>query len=233
MAVLTLNNGRLTRTKKFQPPDYFYTTSQVDLWEVDELIILDATRGGDPGFLKAASEICDGCFVPTTLGGGIRKLDDVKRYFDAGADKVSVNTGACENPRLVTDIAEKYGAQAIVLSIDVDGGCFNDCGRKKTGSTPVAWGQRGESLGAGEILLNSIPRDGSLSGYDLELCKSVCDAVRIPVIILGGAGSWKHFEQGFAAGASACATQNIYHFTRPSILAAKQYLSERGIPVRI
>ena len=137
-------------------------------------------------------------------------------------------------------IAEAYGAQCVVLSIDArrkaSGGyeVFAGCGSKATGLEPAAWAKRGEELGAGEVLITSIERDGSLQGYDLELCKRVSDAVSVPVLVLGGAGSWKHFVEGIEnGGASAVCTQNIYHFTESSILSAKKFLADRGIAVRM
>ena len=142
-------------------------------------------------------------------------------------------------PGLATEIAKAYGAQCVVLSIDArktDGGyeVYSACGGKATGMDPAEWAKQGEELGAGEIMITSIERDGSLQGYDLELCRRVSDAVSVPVLVLGGAGSWKHFVEGVEeGGASAVCTQNIYHFTENSILSAKKFLAERGVPVRL
>jgi len=231
--VLTLNNGVLTRTKLFNP-DYIYTRSQVDSWLVDEMVMLDVTRGGDrEAFLKGAGEIIDECFVPMTLGGGIRSIDDVMGFFDSGADKISVNTGAIERPELITEIANKWGKQAVVLSIDAKGGrVWSDCGREQTDLTPVEWAKEGVERGAGEILITSMERDGSLQGYDLDLIGSIADAVSVPVMALGGAGSWRHFVDGINAGADAVCTQVIHHFTKSSMAAAKQFMSDKGIKVR-
>ncbi len=161
-------------------------------------------------------------------------MGDVKAYFDAGADKITLNTGAVENPALITEIAEKYGSQSVVVSIDTqDGEVIIDCGRQYTALDSAEWAQEVVERGAGEILLNTIERDGSLSGYDLDLYKWVANAVTVPVLFLGGAGSWRHFHEGAAAGASGVCTQNIYHFASTHILAAKQYLHDRGIPVRL
>jgi len=230
--VLTFNEGLLTRTKKFTP-DYLYTHKQVGLDQADEIVLLDVTRGGDPGFLEKSLEISDRCFAPLTLGGGIRKAADVKKYFDAGADKVTVNTGAIDDPELITDIAKKWGNQAVVLSIDSsENEVVTDCGRRRTGRDPIEWAKEGVDRGAGEIMVTSVEKDGSLSGYDLGLCGSVAEAVSVPVMFHAGAGNWKHFYEGLQAGASAVCTQNIYHFTDSSLTAAKKYLNELGVATR-
>jgi len=241
ITVLTFNDGTLFRTKLFQP-DYRYTHNFVDSWLVDEIVMLDVTRnGGDNrAFLDVVTKFAGECFVPLVVGGGIRTLGDVKRFMAVGGDKVVVNSGAVERPALITEIAEAYGSQCVVLSIDArkkpDGGyeVFAGCGAKATGLDPAEWARRGEDLGAGEILITSVERDGSLQGYDLELCKRVSDAVNVPVLVLGGAGSWKHFVEAIdKAGASAVCTQNIYHFTESSIVSAKKYLADRGVAVRM
>lgn len=240
VTVLTFNDGTLFRTKLFHP-DYRYTHNFVDSWLVDEIVMLDVTRnGGDnQAFLDVVTKFASECFVPLAVGGGIRNLDDVRRFMAVGADKVVVNSGAVERPELITEIAGAYGAQCVVLSIDArkteDGGfeVFAGCGSKATGLEPATWAKRAEELGAGEVMITSIERDGSLQGYDLDLCKLVADAVTVPVLVLAGAGSWKHFVDGIEkGGASAVCTQNIYHFTESSILSAKKYLASKGIPVR-
>jgi len=241
VTVLTFNDGTLFRTKLFQP-DYRYTHNFVDSWQVDEIVMLDVTRGGGDNrpFLDVVTKFARECFVPLAVGGGIRTLADVRRFMAVGGDKVVVNSGAVERPGLITEIAEAYGSQCVVLSIDARktpaGGyeVFSGCGGKATGLDPAAWATRGEELGAGEVLITSIERDGSLQGYDLTLCKRISDAVSVPVLVLGGAGSWKHFVEAIEkGGASAVCTQNIYHFTESSILSAKKFLADRGIAVRM
>ncbi|CCQ73072.1 imidazole glycerol phosphate synthase subunit HisF [Magnetospira sp. QH-2] len=242
ITVLTFNNGVLFRTKLFEP-DYRYTLNFVDAWSVDEIVVLDVTRSGQgdkDSFFKVVRDFADRCFVPLTVGGGIRSLEDVRRLMGLGADKVVINSGAFEDPRLIGAIAGRYGSQCVVLSIDAkqsdDGGheVRSHAATRATGRDPVGWAREGQSLGAGEILLTSVERDGWLQGYDLDLCRSVADAVSVPVLILGGCGNWKHMEQGFLQGhASAVCTQNIYHFTEKSIQAAKRYLNSKGIPVRM
>ena len=241
VTVLTFNDGTLFRTKLFQP-DYRYTHNFVDSWQVDEIVMLDVTRNGgsNQAFSDVVTKFARECFVPLAIGGGIRNLGDVQRFMAVGGDKVVVNSGAVERPELITEIAEAYGSQCGVLSIDArkksNGSyeVFAGCGSKATGLEPAAWAKRAEGLGAGEIMITSIERDGSLQGYDLELCKRVSDAVSVPVLVLGGAGSWKHFVEGIEkGGASAVCTQNIYHFTESSILSAKKFLADRGIAVRM
>ncbi len=240
ITVLTFNNGTLFRTKLFQP-DYRYTHNFVDAWSIDEIVILDVTRPGQGerrNFLDVVTRFAHDCFVPLAVGGGIRSLDDVRELMAAGADKVVVNTGAVERPDLITEIARQYGSQCVVLSIDArrnDDGyeVVSHFASRPTGHDPAEWAVRGEALGAGEVLVTSVERDGALQGYDLALARHVAEAVTIPVLILGGAGSWKHFADGFAAGASAACTQNIYHFTESAIASAKKYLAKQGVPVRI
>jgi imidazole glycerol-phosphate synthase subunit HisF len=242
ITVLTFNNGTLFRTKLFDP-DYRYTHNFVDSWSVDEIVILDITRDGEGDrdkFLDVIRTFAHDCFVPICIGGGVRRLDDVAELMKVGADKVMVNTGALERPELIKEISRAYGAQCAVVSIDAkknDAGdyeVFANCGREATSKSPADWSQEAESLGAGEILITSIDRDGSLQGYDIDLCKSVSDSVSIPVLGLAGAGNWKHFLEGFEKGGlSAVCTQNIYHFTESSIASAKNFLTKNGIEVRL
>jgi cyclase len=234
IAVLTFNKGTLTRTKRFKP-DYRYTDTQIGLWGIDEVVILDVTRdaGNREAFYEAAARVGEECFAPTTIGGGIRTVEDTVGLFRThGADKVSVNTGALESPELITALADKYGSQSVTLSIDaLDGEVLGDCGRKKTGRKVAEWVREGIDRGAGEILLTSVNRDGSLLGYDMPLCEAAA-GVEVPVLINGGAGSWRHFVEGVNAGADGVCTQNIYHFTESSIVAAKTYMAEHGVAVR-
>jgi cyclase len=240
VTVLTFNDGVLFRTKLFQP-DYRYTLNFVDAWSVDEIVILDVTRpgqGSKSNFFNVIRQFAGNCFVPLSAGGGIREFSDVRQYLAVGADKVVVNTGALQRPELIREIAEAYGSQCVVVSIDArkteDGyEVYSEFAGTPTGLDPVAWAQQAEAMGAGEILITSVERDGYLQGYDLELTRSVADAVGVPVLVLGGAGNWKHFVDGFDKGhASAVCTQNIYHFTEASIRSAKQYLKKAGFDVR-
>lgn len=240
ITVLTFNDGVLFRTKLFEP-DYRYTLSFVDAWSVDEIVVLDVTRDAheDRGnFFQVISNFAKDCFVPLTAGGGIRSLDDIKTYLDLGADKVVINTAAIEDPEFISEAARLYGSQCIVLSMDVrktdgDYEVYSHFAQTPTGQTPEVWAREAEALGVGEILVTSVERDGSLAGYDLELCRRVVDATGVPVLICGGAGNWKHFEQALTTGgADAACTANIYHFTDSAITSAKRYLANAGVPVR-
>jgi cyclase len=242
ITVLTFNNGTLFRTKLFEP-DYRYTHNFVDSWSVDEVVILDITRDGEGDrnkFLDVVRTFAHDCFVPICIGGGVRNLDDVGELMKVGADKVMVNTGALERPDLIKEISRAYGAQCAVVSIDAkknDAGeyeVFSKFGCEPTSKSPSDWAREAEDAGAGEILITSIERDGSLQGYDIDLCREVSDSVSIPVLGLGGAGNWKHFLEGFQKGGlSAVCTQNIYHFTESSIVSAKNFLTKSGIEVRL
>lgn len=242
ITVLTFNEGILFRTKMFTP-DYRYTLNFVDTWSIDEIVVLDVTRpsgSARAAFREVIGHFSRNCFVPLSAGGGVRNLDDVKELLALGADKIVVNTGALERPDLIGEIADRYGSQCVVLSIDAkrstDGRyeVYSTFGSHPTGFQPTDWAKRGEALGAGEILITSIDRDGSLQGYDLKLGSQVADAVSLPVLLCGGAGNWQHFVDGFNQGkASAVCTANIYHFTEASIRNAKKFLAQAGIPVRI
>ena len=209
--------------------------------EVDELILVDilAQDSGDEPDVESVSDFGQDCFVPLTVGGGVTRLDQVQRLLRAGADKVSVNTAAYERPELITGIAQRFGAQCAVASIDVradpDGGwrCFSHAGQQATGRDVVAWAREVEDRGAGEILLTSIERDGTMQGYDLALIEAVVGAVRIPVIASGGAGTYGHMIAAVQqAGASAVAAASLFHFTEQTPAGAKAALAAAGIPVR-
>lgn len=210
--------------------------------EVDELIFLDisATLEGRPPDFEIVDEIADECFMPLTVGGGARTVDDVRRLLQVGADKVSINTGAVENPELIRATAQRFGSQCVVVSIDaksrVSGGyeVYTYSGTQPTVKDPASWARDAESLGAGEILLTSIDRDGTMEGYDLELIRSVAGAVSIPVIASGGAGSYEDMLAALRDGkASAVAAPSIFHFTERTPLEAKRFLKANGINVRL
>lgn len=210
--------------------------------QVDELVFLDITATQDnrsPDF-QLIDELADDCFMPLTVGGGIRSIEDVRGLLKVGADKISVNTAAVENPVLITQISERFGAQCVVVSIDfkrrADGSCevYTHSGTRPAGREPIEFARECERLGAGEILLTSIDRDGTMTGYDVEMTKQICDAVSIPVIASGGAGNYADMEKVLIEGkASAVAAASIFHFTEQTPLEAKMYLKEKGINVRL
>ncbi len=208
--------------------------------QVDELILVDieASKNGDQPDFETIKDFSNECFFPFTVGGGIQSTEHIKKMLRAGADKVSINTGAVSNPQLISDGARLFGAQCIVVSIDVkkvgnDYHVFTHSGTKDSGRTPEAWAVQAESRGAGEILLTSIPHDGEMNGYDIDLIKKVSAAVTIPVIASGGAGNYEDMYQAISeGGATAVAAASIFHFTEQTPLEAKEYLAAKGIPTR-
>lgn len=242
ITLLTFVDGVLFRTKKFDP-DYRYTQNFVDTWSVDEIILLDISRPGQGSrapFLKVVESFAKRCFVPLTAGGGIRSLGDVRQLMSSGADKITVNTGAIDRPDLIAEVSTAYGAQCAVVSIDArrsgEGGyeVFAEYGTRGTGLSPAGWASEAARRGAGEILITSIERDGSLAGYEIPLCRSVSEAVSIPVVVSAGSGNWKHVLQAFNEGkADAACLTNIYHFTETSIQSAKRFLEKNDILVRV
>lgn len=209
--------------------------------EVDELVLLDivAHQSDDDPDFESINEFGQDCFVPLTVGGGITRIEQVQRLLRAGADKVAINTAAYADPNLVNEIARRHGAQCVIASIDVrtmDNGwsCFSNAGRQATGREVVAWARELEDRGAGEILITSIERDGTMTGYDLPLIETVVSAVKIPVIASGGAGNYQHMiEAVIQAGASAVAAASVFHFTEQTPAEAKIAMANAGIPVRI
>jgi cyclase len=208
--------------------------------EVDELVLVDIVGhdvDADPDF-ESIAEFGENCFVPLTVGGGITRIEQVQRLLRAGADKVAVNTASYARPELVSDIAKRHGAQCVVASIDVrsrDDGwvCFSHAGKQATGREVAAWARELEDRGAGEILITSIERDGSMQGYDLALIETVVRAVTIPVIASGGAGNYQHMVDAVTrAGASAVAAASIFHFTQQTPAEAKAALAAAGVQVR-
>jgi len=210
--------------------------------EVDELVYLDVTATTDkrPPDFESVDELADECFMPLTVGGGVRTVDDVRRLLQVGADKVAVNTAAVENPAVIREMAQRFGSQCVVVSIDArrraDGTheAYTHAGTVATGRDPVSLAQEVEALGAGEILLTSIERDGTMTGYDVELTRRVSEAVSIPVIASGGAGTYAHMAEVLRDGrASAVAAASMFHFTEQTPLEAKRYLREQGFRVRL
>ena len=209
--------------------------------EVDELIFVDirATQESRSPDFVTVDDLADECFMPLTVGGGVRTIEDVHRLLRVGADKVSVGTAAVERPELIGEIARRFGSQCVVVSIDVrrHGATlevYSHSGTRATGVDPITVARRAEELGAGEVLLTSIDRDGTMTGYDIALVRAVSDAVSIPVIASGGAGSYEHMMRAICDGhASAVAAGAMFHFTQQTPLEAKQFLAAHGIPVRV
>ena len=257
--VLFLRNGHLVRSENFSVHQNLGNpVSQVErynTWSVDELIYIDITQHGfhnnhrsDLGGLKGEtpqtiediiSIVASKCFMPLTFGGGIRTLEDVRRRLSMGADKVTINSQALQEPNFITAAAKEFGSQAVVVSMDAlckdDGGheIYTAWGRKPTGKTPAEWACEAQERGAGEILINSIDRDGKATGYDIQLIRSVVATTSIPVIACGGAGNYDHFAQAIQdAGASAAAAGNIFHFKELAYPLAKRKLKTAGLNLR-
>jgi cyclase len=208
----------------------------------DELTFLDITASSDERdlILHIIEAVASQVFIPLTVGGGVRVVEDVRRLLNAGADKVSINTSAVTNPQLVQDAADKYGAQCIVVAIDAKRAgdnrweVYTHGGRKNTGLDAVQWARKMQLLGAGEILLTSMDRDGTRSGFDLALTRAVSDAVSIPVIASGGVGGLQDLADGVKTGhADAVLAASIFHYGQHTVQEAKRYMAERGIAVRL
>ena len=244
---LDVTSGRVVKGVNFvelrDAGDPVEIARRYDEQGADELTFLDITASSDDRdlILHVIEEVAAQVFIPLTVGGGVRKVEDVRRLLNAGADKVSINTSAVTNPALVAEASGRYGAQCIVVAIDAkrraDGSgweVFTHGGRKPTGLDAVQWAQRMQSLGAGEILLTSMDRDGTRVGFDLELTRAVSDALEIPVIASGGVGNLEHLAAGVLQGhADAVLAASIFHFGEYSITQAKQHMAGCGIEVRL
>ena len=211
----------------------------------DELTFLDITASSDDRdlILNIIEDVAAQVFIPLTVGGGVRSVEDVRRLLNAGADKVSINTAAVQNPQLVAAAAGRYGSQCIVVAVDakrvgegpaVRWEVFTRGGRKATGIDALEWGRKMEALGAGEILLTSMDRDGTRIGFDLELTRAFSDALDIPIIASGGVGSLDHMVDGIIKGrADAVLAASIFHYGEFTVRQAKQYMARHGIEVRL
>jgi cyclase len=208
----------------------------------DEITFLDITASSDGRdlILPIIEAVASTVFIPLTVGGGVRKVEDVRRLLNAGADKVSMNTSAVQNPQLVFEASQKHGAQCIVVAIDAKQTApgkwevFTHGGRNATGLDVVEWARQLESLGAGELLLTSMDRDGTRSGFDLGLTRAVSDAVGIPVIASGGVGGLEDLANGITEGhADAVLAASIFHYGQHTVGEAKRFMAERGIPMRL
>lgn len=242
---LDVNRGRVVKGVNFvdlkDAGDPVEIARAYDAAGADELVFLDITASCEnrDTVTDMVRAVASSVFIPFTVGGGIRTVDDFKKLLREGADKISVNSAAIDRPQLITEAAEKFGSQCVVVAIDArrrdDGGwnIYKHGGRLDTGIDAVWWAKKAEDLGAGEILLTSMDCDGTKAGYDLELTRAVADAVDIPVIASGGAGTLEHFYEAFTKGkADAVLAASLFHYKELEIGQVKDYLAEKGISVR-
>ena len=243
---LDVNGGRVVKGVNFvnlvDAGDPVEIAAAYDAEGADELVFLDITASSDARatVTDMVRRVAEKVFIPFTVGGGIRTVDDFKEILRSGADKVSVNSAAIQNPRLIADAADRFGSQCVVLAIDAkrreDGGwnIYKNGGRIDCGIDAVEWAVKGCELGAGEILLTSMDCDGTKAGYDLELTRRISEAVPVPVIASGGAGTMEHFYDALTEGkADAALAASLFHFKELRIADVKSFLREKGIPVRI
>lgn len=244
---LDVNAGRVVKGVNFvnlmDAGDPVEVAKIYDAEGADELVFLDITASSDKRdtVVDMVERVGDQVFIPFTVGGGIRTVADMQKILRAGADKVSVNSAAIDNPDLIREGAEKFGSQCIVLAIDAkkksDGDgwtVYKHGGRIDTGLDAVEWAKRGVSLGAGEILLTSMDGDGTKAGYDLALTRAISDAVGVPVIASGGAGTYEHFREALdEGGADAALAASLFHYKIMTIREVKEYLRDHGVPVRL
>ncbi|HYS53331.1 MAG TPA: imidazole glycerol phosphate synthase subunit HisF [Thermoanaerobaculia bacterium] len=237
---LDLRDGRVVKGTQFEnlrdAGDPVECAIRYENEGADELVILDvsATDEGRRTALETVRLVAESIFIPLTVGGGVRNVDDFRALLRAGADRVAINTAAVANPQLIADCAREFGVQAVVLSCDVKGReAIVRSGKESTGIDAVGWCKRAEALGAGEILLTSVDRDGTNAGFDLELLRAVSSSVKIGVIASGGAGRMEDFRDAIeAGGARAVLAASLFHERRLSIAELKDFLSREGIPVR-
>jgi cyclase len=243
---LDVHGGRVVKGVKFvelrDAGDPVEIARKYDAAGADELTFLDITASSEARetIVQVIERVADEIFIPLTVGGGVRSVDDVRKLLNAGADKVSINTAAVENPDLVSQASQRFGSQAIVVAIDARQSqpgrweVFTHGGRKARGLDAVEWAREMTRRGAGEILLTSMDRDGTKSGFDLALTRAVSDAVGVPVIASGGVGSLEHLAQGVERGhADALLAASVFHFGEITVPEAKRFLAARGIEMRL
>jgi cyclase len=249
IACLDVDNGRVVKGIRFvslvDAGDPVEQGKRYDSEGADELTFLDITASSDKRDIVAdlVRRVADEVFIPFTVGGGLRTVEDIRAILRAGADKITLNTAALEQPELISACAETFGSQCVVVAIDARGRDPNNAtagwevythgGRRNVGSDALEWSMRAQQLGAGEILLTSMDCDGTRNGYDIELTRAVSSSVRIPVIASGGAGRLEHFYEALTdGGASAVLAASLFHFGEFSITQVKDYLKGRGVTVR-
>ncbi len=246
---LAISQGRVVKGIKFEKLRYaglpWKLAERYYKEGIDEIVFLDITASKErrATMVEVVEKTCKKVFVPITVGGGIKNVEDARKLFYAGADKISVNTAAIKNPKLITQLSSTFGAQAVVVAIDAKKQyskkrgrwfeCFIYGGEKPTGKDAIEWAKKAEKLGAGEILLTSIDRDGTKAGFDLALTKKVAESVSIPVIASGGAGKEEDFTKVFTQGkADAALAAGIFHFRKLTIPEVKAYLKRKHVNVR-
>ncbi|MBQ1472255.1 MAG: imidazole glycerol phosphate synthase subunit HisF [Lachnospiraceae bacterium] len=244
---LDIKDGRVVKGVNFvdlqDAGDPVAVAAAYDAAGADEVVFLDITASSDhrETVVDMVREVAKKVFIPFTVGGGIRTVEDFRALLREGADKISINSSAIDNPQLISDGAEKFGSQCVVVAIDAkkraDGSGWNvykHGGRIDVGLDAVEWAKKAESLGAGEILLTSMDGDGTKAGYDIALTKAISEAVSIPVIASGGAGTMEHFYEALTeGGAEAALAASLFHFKELEIKEVKEYLAGRGVPVRL
>lgn len=244
---LDVNNGRVVKGVNFvdlkDAGDPVEIAKAYDQAGADELVFLDITASSDNRgtVVDMVRKVAENVFIPFTVGGGIRTVDDFKALLREGADKISINSSAINTPNLISEAADKFGSQCVVVAIDAkkwaDGSGWNiykNGGRVDVGIDALEWAHKVESLGAGEILLTSMDCDGTKAGYDLELTRAIAEAVNIPVIASGGAGTLEHFYEALTDGkADAALAASLFHYKELEIKEVKQYLREKGVSVRL
>lgn len=243
---LDVNKGRVVKGVNFvnlrDAGDPVEIAKAYDAAGADEVVFLDITASNEARetVVDMVRAVAANVFIPFTVGGGIRTVEDFRRLLREGADKISVNSAAIDRPALLSEAADKFGSQCVVLAIDAkrrEGGGWNiykHGGRLDTGIDAVEWAVQAEKLGAGEILLTSMDCDGTKAGYDLELTRAIADAVSIPVIASGGAGTMEHFYEALTTGgADAALAASLFHYKELEIMQVKRYLADKGVPVRL
>lgn len=243
---LDIKNGRVVKGTNFvnlrDAGDPVEAAIEYNRQSADELVLLDITASSDDRniIVDVVSKVAESIFIPFTVGGGIRTVDDFTRILRAGADKVSVNSSALQNPNLISEAAYKFGSQCVVVAMDAkrkgegEWTLYLNGGRIDTGKDALEWAREAEKLGAGEILLTSMDCDGKKEGYDIELTRAVSEAVSIPVIASGGAGNMDHFYEAFTAGkADAVLAASLFHFKEIEVPQLKKYLKARGLSMRL